>query len=246
MIVIGIAAILVVAYNSPRCRRYVRRLLGRQRHRREYVDRLKERKYSPNTYNGIDVSKHQGVIRWEDVASNKGLEFVYVRATIGSNMTDIYFKRNIEGARKHGLMVGAYHFFTSHSSVTEQFSNYKKVVDKEQVDLIPMVDIEESHGGKWTKQQIIDSLKVFSKLIQKQYGKKPMIYSSEKFYNDNLAPYFNSYILYIAKYGEEPVVEGDYSHNLWKYTEHGHIRGIGEYVDLCRFVHDTRLKDIEL
>lgn len=62
-----------------------------------------------------------------------------------------------------------------------------------------------------------------------------------------LAPRFDSYILYIAFYNRyEPVIIGDSGHNLWQFTERGHVKGIQGYVDLCRFTNGTKLRDITI
>ena len=36
-----------------------------------FVDRLKGKPYSKSDYDGIDVSKHNGIIRWNEVAKDK-------------------------------------------------------------------------------------------------------------------------------------------------------------------------------
>lgn len=211
------------------------------------VDRLAGLPYSKGDYNGIDVSKHQGEIDWDMVATDKHIQFVYIRATQGTSIIDKRYDDNIKGAKRAGLNVGSYHFLTSRTSIDEQFKNFMSVVDKSKQDLIPMIDIEEDNGDKWSREQLQDSVAKFSALIKKVYGRKPMIYSSQNFYNNMLAPRFNDHIIYLAAYGHlMPHMKGKHDHNLWQYSPHGHIHGIGEYVDLCRFTNGTTLKDIEL
>lgn len=226
-----------------------RRLFGSGRHNHTvsntFVDRLQGKPYSTSDYNGIDVSQHQGFIKWEDVAKDKKIQFVYIRATMGKGHPDVRYSQNIKGARNASIPVGSYHFLTSKFSIDEQFRSFTSLVNPDEQDLIPMVDVEEGYVDGWSRVQLQDSLAKFSDLILKHYGAKPMIYSSESFYNNNLAPRFNSHIIYIASYSTmEPVVKGIQSHNLWQYSEKGHIHGIGENVDLCRFTNGTELKDI--
>ncbi len=210
-----------------------------------FVDRLQGEAYSKSDYDGIDVSKHQGVIKWDVVAKDKKIKFVYVRATMGQGHRDRRYAKNIGGARKAGLKVGSYHFLTSKFSVDEQFKDFAAVVKSGQQDLIPMVDVEKGWLGRWSRKQLQDSLAKFSRLVKQHYGRKPMIYSSESFYDKMLAPRFNDHILYIASYSRfAPAVRGKFNHNLWQYSERGHIHGIGEYVDLCRFTNGTMLADI--
>ena len=55
---------------------------------------------------GIDVSKHQGLIDWQQVAQTK-VAFVYVKATEGASLVDPRYKENIKSAKKAGFKVGA-------------------------------------------------------------------------------------------------------------------------------------------
>lgn len=74
-----------------------------------FVDRLKGQPYTRGGYDGIDVSKHNGVIKWKEIAKNKRIKFVYIRATHGKGYVDRHYRRNIRLARKYGLKVGSYH-----------------------------------------------------------------------------------------------------------------------------------------
>ena len=83
-----------------------------------FVDRLKGQPYTHGGYDGIDVSKHNGVIKWKEIAKNKRIKFVYIRATHGKGYVDRHYRRNIRLARKYGLKVGSYHLMSAGSSVT--------------------------------------------------------------------------------------------------------------------------------
>lgn len=212
-----------------------------------FVDRLKGMSYSKTDYDGIDVSKNNGVIRWQEVAQNKHIKFVFIKATEGRGYVDPMYRKNIREARRVGLKVGSYHFFTSKTSAVMQFQHFKSVVRKSEQDLIPVLDVEDKGiRGRWTNQQLVDSVKVFADLVKKFYGKYPIIYSNERFYNNDMAHQFNRYYLFIANYNGTPVVGGKAKINLWQYTERGHIRGIGEYVDLTRLMGKTKVEQLML
>ena len=55
-----------------------------------FVDRLKGQPYTYGGYDGIDVSKHNGVIKWKEIAKNKCVKFVYIRATHGKGSEEIH------------------------------------------------------------------------------------------------------------------------------------------------------------
>ena len=148
-------------------------------------------------YDGIDVSDHQRDIDWATVASDKRIKYVYIKATEGVTYQSRRYRTNLEQARKHGLKVGSYHFMRTGSSVHAQFENFRRVVKKNEQDLLPLIDIEVSQG--WTNQQVRDSVKVFADLIEQHYGCKPMIYTSAYFYNNILGRAFSEYPLFIAR-----------------------------------------------
>ena len=91
---------------------------------------------APAQTQGIDVSKYQGKIKWERVAKNKKVKFVYIRATEGATIQDSYYKTNVKAARKAGLMVGSYHVYSSKTTAYQQFANFKSIVEKKKQDLM--------------------------------------------------------------------------------------------------------------
>ena len=136
-----------------------------------FVDRLKGQPYTHGGYDGIDVSKHNGVIKWKEIAKNKRIKFVYIRATHGKGYVDRHYRRNIRLARKYGLKVGSYHLMSAGSSVTAQFRDFQKMVKKSEQDLIPVLDVEKKGiQGRWKGRQLQDSIQVFADLVKKHYA----------------------------------------------------------------------------
>ena len=195
---------------------------------------------------GIDVSHHQGNINWEIVKQTQPeLEFVYVKCTEGKTYVDPKFVKNAKEASAQGFRVGAYHYFRMTSSAHSQFRNFKKQIDKVHIDLIPMVDVETD--DKRPRSEVQDSLRVLLNLLEKEYGKRPMIYGTTRSYNAFCAPQFNDYLLYIGRYGViQPVIIGPSSYAIWQYSETGHIEGIPNDVDFCRFNPSYCIDDIVL
>ena len=146
-----------------------------------FVDRLKGQPYTRGGYDGIDVSKHNGVIKWKEIAKNKRIKFVYIRATHGKGYADRHYRQNIRLARKYGLKVGSYHLMSAGSSVTAQFRDFQKMVKKSEQDLIPVLDVEEKGiQGRLKGRQLQDSIQVFADLVKKHYGKYPIIYRATR------------------------------------------------------------------
>ena len=195
---------------------------------------------------GIDVSHHQGDIDWKRVKkSQPKLAFVYVKCTEGKTFVDPKFKINIEGAAAQGYKVGAYHYFRMTSSAHDQFNNFKAQMDGVHMDLIPMVDVERDDGKP--RKELQDSLQILLNLLEKEYGKRPMIYGTNRSYNEFCAPEFNHYLLYIGRYGrKKPVVSGPSHYMIWQYTEDARIPGIPKPVDMCKMHPFYFLRAIEL
>lgn len=195
---------------------------------------------------GIDVSHHQGEIDWKKVMkAQPKLAFVYVKCTEGKSYVDPKFRVNAEGAAAVGYKVGAYHYFRMTSSAHEQFDNFKKQMDAVHIDLIPMVDVERDDGKP--RKELQDSLQVLLDLLEKAYGKRPMIYGTNRSYNEFCAPEFNYYPLYIGRYGKnKPIVKGPSHYTIWQYSDTAKIPGIPYAVDVCQVHPKFHPDDIEL
>lgn len=189
---------------------------------------------------GIDVSHHNGKINWKQMPN---VEFVYIKATEGATYIDPMFQHNLKGARASKLRVGAYHYFRTSSSVLSQFKNYRKHVKKDDIDIIPMVDVEECK--QWSTKQFQDSLMRFIELVKLHYGEAPMIYSVNTFYNKYCAPKFNNYHLMIGRYGnDKPFIKGEGTYTIWQKSQTGKIKGFGKNVDIDVFHPNYTINDI--
>lgn len=198
-------------------------------------------------YNGIDVSKYQGKINWTKVAADSKIQFVYVKASEGATRVDSRYSENFKGAKSAGIKVGSYHYFIGRKSAKEQFDNFRRNVSKRDQDLIPMVDVEEAGNKLIGRKQLQQNLSEFMQLVKDEYGCYPLLYSQLGFYNEKLAPEFNRYFIFMARYStKEPRLKGGGKYNIWQYTEKGHVKGISGTVDLDRFANGTSLSDIEM
>jgi lysozyme len=67
------------------------------------------------TIHGIDVSRYQQLIAWEEVKSMKveniQLGFAFIKATEGIGNVDPQFNRNWRRSKNNEIVRGAYHFF---------------------------------------------------------------------------------------------------------------------------------------
>lgn len=188
---------------------------------------------------GIDVSKYQGNINWKKVSKSKKVKFVYIRATEGTSIRDPRYKANVDSARKYKIYVGSYHVYSSKTTAYQQFANFKSVVSKKKQDLIPVLDIEGYHSGNLNMARVNKLLE----LMEKEYGAKPMIYTSEKVYREHFSgKRYRSYHIFVAKYKGTPSIR----YTLWQHSKTGRISGISGDVDLDKFHKKHSLYDLYL
>ena len=188
---------------------------------------------------GIDVSKYQGNINWTKVAKDSTIKFVYIKATEGTSIQDPMYCTNITKAKKAGLLVGSYHLYSSKTTAYQQMGNIRKMIKKNEQDLVPVLDIEGHHSGRLYMERVDKLLE----LMEKEYGVKPIIYTSEKVYKLHFSgKKYAKYHIFIANYRGYPTTR----FTLWQYTETGHISGISGYVDFIRIHRNHSLADIRM
>lgn len=194
---------------------------------------------------GIDVSHHQGIINWEQVAMDESITFVYIKATEGANFVDELYLRNLHGARRAGIPVGSYHFFLPSVSPLLQLENFRMMVDPRQQDLIPVIDVEKPCKGSISQFQ--RNLKTFLDGVERMFGVKPIIYTGVNYYAKYLEGHFTGYRFMVARYAEEfPGLSEDVPIVLWQYSESSYVDGIRGHVDKSVFLDKYSVADIML
>nr|MBP7472757.1 glycosyl hydrolase [Prevotella sp.] len=195
-------------------------------------------------YDGIDISHHQGKIRWYKLTNTDKIKFIYVKATEGTSVVDPWYNNYVDSVKASAIPVGAY-LFMSKRSPALQFANFSAHYSKSNQDILPVIDVEDDGTSGWDSERIRKNLKILASLMEGCYGEKPIIYCSEKYYNDNLSPDFDDYILWIAKYSSvRPVLKGDACYTIWQFSRHGRVKGIYNRTDLNRFAPGKSVEDI--
>lgn len=163
----------------------------------------KQGKHTGDCMFGIDVSQYQGDIDWNRVASQRkhDIDFVIVRATMGSDREDKTFQKNFYSAKKY-FIVGAYHYYDPNENSTLQAENYLRKVKLQPGDFIPILDIERLSSIQ-SKTKLIEGVKNWMIIVEKEYGVKPILYTSLSFYHDYLEKDLSDYPIWIAAYSLE-------------------------------------------
>lgn len=179
---------------------------------------------------GIDVSHYQGQIDWAAVGRNGKVAYAYIKATEGASLVDDCYERNLRGARRAGISAGSYHFYRPNIDWQTQFENMTATVKLEEQDLVPLIDVE-TVGGV-SDEKLVHDLRLFLEAVTHHYGKRPLLYTYQNFYNKHLAGSFKEYHYMIACYRDEPPqLSDDRDYTFWQYTQTGSIEGVRGNVD---------------
>lgn len=199
---------------------------------------------------GVDVSSYQ-----EDVDMNElkaqDIEFIYIKASEGSQTQDRRFAENWENAKKAGLLSGAYHFFSYDSEGITQAENFIDAAGPDMTGrLLPAVDVE-YYGDKEQnppeKEDVVRELRIFLERVEKEYGVKPLIYTSPGVYERYLKGEFDEYKRWMSSLYQPLswVYKDDWY--IWQYLNRGELKGYsgGErYIDLNILNKEKSLEDL--
>lgn len=188
---------------------------------------------------GIDISHHQGTIDWQALKQEGNVQFVFMKATEGGDFKDSKFQYNWKAAKEFGIRRGAYHFYSFCKSGAEQAANFIASVPVDKNALPPVVDLEFLGSCKKRPpvQEAIKELQIFLDLLEKQYGKRPILYTTYAFYGVYLKEDLTSYDLWIRDTQKEPILENR-PWKFWQFSNRGTRKGIKGRVDLNVF-HST-------
>lgn len=191
---------------------------------------------------GVDVSEHNGKIKWDKLA--KKTDFAIVRVAYrgysdGKVYKDKKAEYNLKHANEVGIKVGAY-VYTQAITVDEAIDEAKmaiKMVKKYQIDLPIFIDYEYAndkkgkltgrlYDAKLNSKEATEIINAFCKEIKKA-GYTPGVYASSFVYRDvfNTSRIDRRAIIWVADYNENVTYDGDY--DIWQYTSKGKMTGNG-------------------
>ena len=189
---------------------------------------------------GVDVSKYQGLIDWEQVRGS-GTQFAYIKATEGGDLIDEAFPRNWEAAKAAGVRRGAYHFVYWCRPAQEQMAWFEQNVPLDEQALPPVLDVELTPDSKTCKHmpQREVALATIAEMLREMevhYGKQPVIYTTVDFYQRFLQQNFSDYPIWVRSTKYYPSVKyGDRRWHFWQYQSDGSVAGIRAKVDRNAF-----------
>jgi lysozyme len=186
---------------------------------------------------GIDISRYQGKINWQQLASGKlgeySVQFVFMKSTEGADLRDPHFIQYWKASSEAGFIRGAYHYFKPKTDPEQQARFFIKNTPLEEGDLPPVLDFEED--GRLPETELRKNLLKWLDLVERHYGVKPILYCNAGFYKKYISGKIDGYTVWIAHYkSPKPGIQEEDWH-FWQYTEEGNIDGIKGPVDLNVF-----------
>lgn len=200
----------------------------------------------PTTF-GIDVSRWQSTIDWDQVATD-GVKYAIIRVANGTSALDQEFIANWTNAKRVGILRGSYQYFRPAQDPIAQAQHFVNAL-REQGDigeLPPVIDVEETDNE--SPSVIRNGVRAWIDYVEAELNVRPMIYSGRYFWGPNVCggdlntcSSFAQYPLWHPQYGNNPVdppqnVNGRTCPNIsdtwqrwdfWQYGSQGRIAGIG-------------------
>jgi lysozyme len=188
---------------------------------------------------GTDTSRWQPNIQWGKV-QNAGISFAFIKATEGGDVLDPLFRENFAKAKAAGVPRGAYHFYYFCTAPEVQAKWYLRHLPKEAGAMPPVLDAEWNHAsrtcpGKPSPAKVRNDLSVWLNIVEKATGKRPIIYTTPDFYDDNDMGRFENdfWLRSTAAHPSERYPQEKWT--FWQYTGTGKIPGIEGRADINVF-----------
>lgn len=214
-------------------------------------------RYTTERIYGIDISRYQHEkgrkrygINWKSLkilslgkkhpmdGQTFPVSFIYIKATQSTSIVNRYFRQDYLQAKKHGIRVGAYHFFSLSTTPQAQADYFLKHAVISKSDFPPVLDVEPTNaqiehiGGD---DELMCRIRIWMQIVEKRTGKCPILYVSQSFifqHMRNAADIKKKYNVWIARYGEyKPDVKLVY----WQLSSTGRVNGIIGDVDINVF-----------
>ncbi len=189
---------------------------------------------------GIDVSVHQGVIDWQQVAA-AGVDFVMIRAAYrgykyGQVNADANALANIQGARDAGLLVGVY-IYSQAINVAEAVEEAEfllQMLEGVELDLPITFDWEryssDSRTANVSGRTVTDCAIAFCETVRAGEREAMIYFNTTQALEELSLPELTEYPFWLAQY--DTTVMFPYRVDMWQYTSKGSVPGVNGNVDL--------------
>lgn len=192
----------------------------------------------------IDVSYWQRNIDWLKAApeiSGAILRASYTSQSSFAMSKDSTFQAKLEGATRHGVKVGAYHYSQAISveEAQKEAEYLCSIIKPSKAKIGLPVTIDWEFGGRLSSKKAkslgrakcTEIISAFCDRVT-DYGFTPMVYANYSTFSGYLDTdrLRKKYLIWLAQYASKPSMTCDY----WQYTSSGSVKGINGRVDMNR------------
>jgi GH25 family lysozyme M1 (1,4-beta-N-acetylmuramidase)/cellulose biosynthesis protein BcsQ len=165
---------------------------------------------------GPDISRWDKVADWQKLSSS-GIDFVLIKASEGIKQ-DSSFSGKWADAGSHGLIRGAYHYFTLHDGgLSDQAKNYASVVHLSKGDLPPILDLDTLENIRKISSALLKRIDTTLQLMSSDYGMQPIIFVHPAAARVLANNGYNKYLLWIGDQGTTPAIPVNW--NAWVFWQ---------------------------
>ena len=197
----------------------------------------------PTSYpvHGTDVSKYQGDIDWQTAKGN-GVSFAFIKGTEGGDRVDAKFAQNYAATKAAGIPRSAYHFYYFCTPAATQARWFIQNVPNDPSALPPVLDMEWNAESPTCKLRppaatVRSEMQTWLSMVERHYGKRPIIYVTPDFYEENLVGHFQKYPYFLRTVAGHPSQKyPGQKWVFWQYSGTGNIPGIKGNADMNVFV----------
>ncbi len=177
---------------------------------------------------GIDVSKYQGSINWQQVRAS-GVRFAMIRVGTTKKGLDEQFVNNINGANAAGIRTGIYiySYATTPEAAAAEANQVLAWIAPYTVTFPVAIDIEDSCQKGLNAGQLQAIADTFCGILNAN-GYETMVYASRNWFLQRMPNVASA--KWVAQYNAACDYPGDYA--MWQSSSHGSIAGIPTRVDV--------------
>ncbi len=195
----------------------------------------------PEVAVGIDVSKYQGGINWQQVSAS-GVRFAMIRVGTTKKGLDEQFVNNINGANAAGVRTGIYlySYATTPEAAAAEANQVLAWIAPYTVTFPIAIDIEDSVHKGLNAAQLQAIADTFCGIISAN-GYEPMVYASRNWFVGRMPVV--SAPKWVAQYSSACDYPGDYA--MWQSSSQGNYAGINTRVDVNHLYVDYFSKIVQ-
>ena len=216
-------------------------------------------RYTTERIYGIDISKYQHgkgrravPILWDKLriihvgkrgshnvsgTADYPVSFIFIKSTESTNIRNKFYASDYAQARKRGISIGAYHFWSMRTSGADQAQHFLRNTLFRDGDLPPVLDIEPSKSQveQMGADRMFQQIRIWLRTVERSTGVKPILYVNQMFVNNYLSKQPDlkrDYRVWIARYSE---YKPDLRLAFWQLCPDGRVAGIQGDVDINVF-----------